>query len=217
MSSLANYITGSGKLAFQSEVSNTETVGNMQIQNGSNVVNHTVDSSGNYVITNQNNQKLLKFDNNANLIDGALLQGIIANTDEITIVANNLNTLQTSFTALQNSIGGGEGSQNIASVLTVGNDAGGLNLINLDQLSANRIYLDGLGITTNGSKVSIPNVQTGELDVTTIYLNNQNFNTQLSEIQSYITKLKYFFNIFRQSAIIIDPATGSPYNWNNLI
>lgn len=188
----------------------TET---LSVVNGPKIISHTVDPSGNYTIVNQDGQTVLQFDNNANLVDGVLLQAIIANTDEITTVANNLNTTQTTITNLQTEVDGinttvtnmqnnGNGPQSLNSVLTIGNNAQGKNILNVNSLTVAQIDMGSVTISSNNSSL----VLNGEI-------NCSNVNT----IQTYINRLKYFFSVFSQGVGIIDPNTGQQFDFSNLL
>ena len=214
--SLANFYSN-GTMYIPKEVSQIETLTSLIVSNGNNNITHTVDTTGNYSIKNQNGQSLLQFDSNANLISSTLSQAIITNTDAIAGVSNTISSLQTSVTNLQNSIGNEVGSQNLASILTIGNNAGGLNIESLNQLSANSIYLNSLGITTNAGYIVMPNVQTSQ-----ITLNNADLNTRITaieanvtNIQNYITQLQSFFTVLSQACNLND-SSGNAFNFSNL-
>lgn len=202
--SLSNFYQN-GTFYTPNEVSKSETINVLTVGNQNNNVVHTVDTSGNYSVTNQSGQSLLKFDSNANLIDSVLTQAIVANTTAITSLQTVVNNIQS-----------GEGQvQNLSSVLTVGNNAGNKNIVGVDAMSANSLSVGGINITTNGSSVVIPNLQTVEIQCSSIWLDNQNLDTRITAIETYLSNVKAFFNVLSQSCEIKDN-NGNLFSFSNL-
>ncbi|MDR3595833.1 hypothetical protein, partial [Clostridium sp.] len=173
--SLSNFYQN-GTMYFPNEVSKSETISVLTVGNQNNNVVHTIDTSGNYTVTNQSGQSLLKFDSNANLIDSVLTQAIVTNTNAIENLQNLVSDIQS-----------GEGQvQNLSSVLTVGNNAGNKNIVGVDAMSANSLSVGGINITTNGSSAVIPNLQTVQIQCSSIWLGNQNLDTRITTIENYL-------------------------------
>ncbi|MDR3678350.1 MAG: hypothetical protein P4L41_00180 [Flavipsychrobacter sp.] len=202
---------------------------NLQVTNGTHTVSHTVDASGNYNVTNQNNLKLLQFDSNANLIDGVLSQAIVTNTDEITVVANNLSTLDTTLSNLQSEVQGilttvnnmqnsGNGPQGLNSVLAIGHYAGGQNISSVGALGASSVSIGAVNLTTDGnSHLIISNDVVANIQANQILLGGVDLNTRITAIETYLQGLSNFFQSFRNQVNLKDINNGNAdYNYSSL-
>jgi hypothetical protein len=203
----------------------TAEIDSFTMKNGATSITHSIDSTGHYSISSDTST-LLKFDSSS-LVDGPILQAIITNTDEITLLANNIGSVSTTVSTLSSTVsslsetvsglaGGSSGLQNLSSVLTAGNDAAGKSITGLHELHANELFISGVSLSTNSDSLVCDGLQTGELQATTIYLNNVSLEARISNIESYITNLREFFNTLN-SAAIIHKSDGTIFNFSSLI
>ncbi|MDR3666726.1 MAG: hypothetical protein P4L35_07785 [Ignavibacteriaceae bacterium] len=182
-------------------------------------------SAGTYTITDTvTGQNLLAFDDANNLQTSSTLSRSILGTVNqlnasqlalIQSVSSDVQTLQGTVSTLQNAIGNESGSQNLASVLSIGADAGNNNIIGVNNLRANSLTVGGINMTVNGNNVVVSNLQTTEIQCSDIWLGNQNLNTRITAIENYLGNLKNFFTVLSQACEIKDN-NGNNYDFSNL-
>ncbi|MDR3550877.1 MAG: hypothetical protein P4L31_05645, partial [Candidatus Babeliales bacterium] len=135
-------------------------------------------------------------------------------TSHTTTLANH----ETRITTIETSGGGGGSIPGLSSVLTTSNDASNQPIENVSILEVNsHLSITGLHITANVNNIVMPNVSTGSIICDQLYLNNVDLNTRITNIETYINNQKYFFSVLSQGVNIIDPNTGQPFNFSNLL
>ncbi|MDR3574227.1 MAG: hypothetical protein P4L50_10210 [Anaerolineaceae bacterium] len=223
MASLANYFIRGGGVAFASEYTNRDVSSAVVIANGANQTTHSVTADGTYNVQDQNGNTLLAFANNALSAGSAVYNHIadVAAPINATLASHTatLANHETRLTTIETSGGGGGGSiPGLSSVLTTSNDASNQPIENVSILEVNsHLSISGLHITANVNNVVMPNVSTGVVICDQLYLNNVDLNTRISNIETYINNLKYFYSVLSQGVNITDPNTGQPFNFSNLL
>lgn len=168
---LRNILSNNSKLSFENiDVKTALTLkeDNYEIKH---LLNHV---NGNYTVTNKLGNKVMEFDSNLNLKPSALHQHIQSKNQEvkdvtdshntrISRVQNQVNTLSLAttnnvsrLTALEGVISGGAGLE-IDNILAVGNDANGLEIINLSNVSSEKITVGGIELSSNAGVLTCGN------------------------------------------------------------
>ena len=178
MSSLANYITSTGTLAFQSEISSSESMTTLHLSNGVNSYTHYIDSNGKLTIQNDAipSTPLLAFASDCTLAPcqvktytDAVQNTVIAQSNLLSTQSSQLASLQGTVTSLQSGGGGLGGAEDVtfSGLLSSSGDGGGSSITNVNNVSCDTVTVSGNITSTGGSQLlgfaNLPTVVTGTL------------------------------------------------------
>ena len=103
--SLRNIFNGNAFLMQKESVDSVTLASSLQ------QITHSIDSSGNYSVTDKNNNLLLAFDTNNNMITSTVLNTINASVEPLTALVEDLST---SFVSLGGTLSGSSGGSDVS-------------------------------------------------------------------------------------------------------